>query len=145
MKFTRSLVFLLQVHWAPLQSMQEHMNILLCMKQFSCVSDASIICYWLQYIHILIFSVFCLTYHVTGCEHCLALLDCLSLKLDMSLSSLAVCNYYVMCVEAVPIFLCTLSSPSSGWERWKDNVAWYITLIVEVRVLSASTLKGPLI
>jgi len=32
MKFTRSLVFLLQVHEAPLQSMQEHMNILLCMK-----------------------------------------------------------------------------------------------------------------
>jgi hypothetical protein len=30
MKFTRSLVFLLQVHEAHLQSMQEHMNILLC-------------------------------------------------------------------------------------------------------------------
>ena len=78
--------------------------------------DASIVYYWLQFIHILIFSVFCPTHHMRGCEHYLALLDCLSLKLDMSLSSLALCSYYVMCVETFPIFLHTLSSPSSEWE-----------------------------
>jgi len=113
MTFTRSVVFLPQVHEAPLQSMQEHVNILLSMKQFSCMFDASIICYWLQIIHILIFSVFCPTHHMRGCEHCLALLDCLSLKLDMSLSSVALCSYFVMCVETFTIFLHTLSSPSS--------------------------------